>query len=727
MTHITQPLPVHVAPLIGRQADLRKILALIQTPSVRLVSILGTGGVGKTRLALELARLLSDRFRGGAVFIPLARLSTIDELLPALAGVLGVQLLPGADLQQAFLKHLAGSEILLVLDNFEHLLDEARLISAILASSPQVKVLITSREKLNLEAETLYHLSGLELPPQDDLENVQDYGAVSLFLQKANQVQPGFSLNAANIASVIQICHLVDGNALGILLAAAWLEHFAPTEIAKEICTSFDLLSAEMRDVEPRHFSMRAVFDSSFNRLDQHLQTIFQRLSVFRGGFDLAAASAVADADLRTLIALVDKSLLVRDLQTGRYELHELLHQYASEKLADTGDLENVLALHAKYYITFVCQRKKRLMSSSQATALDEIEADFDNIRQAWAVVIQERDFTSAQAALPGLYAFCDMRSRFYEGEALFRLARDGLAPYTGESSHTAFTLIVLSWYDMWTYIEHFESFDEISTQAQECLKHGISTHNSQATAASFVLLGAIAEDQHDFRTALQYYKDGMRADPLLDDYYWVIMRIGLCHQALKEYPEAIGAFRTSLQRGRETGERVKTGWSLLNIGDTLLLQGSPADAERHLEQACVLFGEVGTRVGVLWSNYSLSRAAIALGDRARGGELAERARQLAQKIHSAAWMTKMEDLFHQLDSQIPQNDGERKNQHAETFSIRELEVLQLLKSDLNGPEIARRLVISLNTVRYHTKNIYRKLGAGTRLEAIRRAKELGL
>jgi len=723
----THPFPIRLTPFVGRQPDLTRIQDLFLNPSVRLVTILGTGGIGKTRLSLELARVLNNRFRQGAVFIPLAQLSTVDELLPAIAGAVGVQLPPGGELQQAVLAHLANQETLLILDNFEHLLDKAALILDILVNCPQVKVLITSREKLNLEVEILYHLGGLQLPPQSKLDDVKDYDAICLFLQKATQVRPGFSLDADNTSTVIRICQLVDGSPLGILLAAAWLEYFSPAEITAEICRNLDFLSHESRDAEHRHFCMRAVFDSSFNRLDENLQAIFMKLSVFRGGFDLPAAKAVAGADMMTLIALMDKSLLARDSQTGRYELHELLRQYASERLESASDRENVLAAYMEYYIAFVCQREGQLISPSQTAALDEIQVDFDNIRQSCAAVIDKWDSASVRAVIPGLYAYCDMRSRFYEGEAIFRLASERLAPQAGESPNSAWALALLSWYDMRAYIEPFEGFEEITHRAQICLERAISMHDGKAAAASLVLLGAITEDQCDFKTAIHYYKRGMEFHPLLDDAYFVNMRIALCYQALRDYEEAIQAFQISFQRGQETGERVKMGWSLFNIGDTLLMQENPTEAWSYLEQACTLFEEVGTVLGLLWCKYSSSRAAIALGDLAYGRELAEAAGQLARQIHSASLIIKTDRLLHQIDPVLPQDVRKAKNQDDEVFSPRELEVLQLLKSELNGPGIAERLVVSLNTVRYHTKNIYRKLGANTRLEAIRRAKELGL
>jgi predicted ATPase/DNA-binding CsgD family transcriptional regulator len=669
---------------------------------------------------------LKDRFHDGAVFVPLAQLGSIDELLPALAGALRVHLPPGGDLLQALLDRLAGQQLLLVLDNFEHLVDEAALICDILANGPQVKVLVTSREKLNLGAETLFHLGGLELPPPGDLRNVGQYDSLRLFLQKAAQARPGFSLNTDITPPVVRICQLVDGNPLGILMAAAWLEHFSPAEIAGEISDGLDFLSCHLRDAEPRHCCMRAVFDSSFERLDEHLRAVFPKLAAFRGGFDLPAARAVAGADLGTLMALVDKSLLARDADTGRYELHELLRQYAGERLAASSDHQGVLGAFVGYYLAFVRQRETRMISDSAPRALDEVQADFDNIRQAFARIIENRDLDSARAALPGLYAFCDMRSRFYEGEALFRMASEGLAPRTGERPEPPWGLALLSWFDMRGYIEGFDSWEGITSQAQSCLQQSRAMDDAQGTAACLVLLGTIAQRQADYKAAIRDYELAMLSYPPLDDVYWVNMRIGISRQALGDYPGAIEAFRISLQRGKDTGP-VRRGWSLLNIGDTLLLQGEPAEAGRTLEQARSLFEAVGTTVGVLWSDYSLSQVALQLGDLGRARERAEAAGEHARRIHSASWIRKTDDLHHRIDPQVPAAQGATKDQGHEPFSPRELEVLQLLRSDLNGPAIAQRLVVSLNTVRYHTKNIYRKLGASTRLEALQRAKELGL
>ncbi len=237
------------------------MLLLLEDPSVRLITLSGVGGVGKTALALELASRSQDRFEHGVAFVPLAQLSSVEDLLPALADALDVQLAPSGDLQQGVMDQLSNLQILLVLDGFELLLDEAVLLRELLVAAPRLKILVTSREKLNLEAETLYNLGGLELPSTDDPDVAPGCDALRLFVQRARQVRPAFSLTGSNTPSVVRICRMVDGNPLGILLAASRVEHFSPTEIAAEAEHSLDFLTKSLRDVEPRHSCLRAVFE----------------------------------------------------------------------------------------------------------------------------------------------------------------------------------------------------------------------------------------------------------------------------------------------------------------------------------------------------------------------------------------------------------------------------------------------------------------------------------
>lgn len=720
------PLPQDLTPFIGRQQELAELRRLFASAENRLISILGPGGAGKTRLALELAASLHAQFQHGIVFIPLAHLRTPTEFLPAVVTALEIYLPLGGDLRQAVLEHLGPKQLLLIFDNFDNLLDMALLVRDFLAHAPQVKVLVTSRQKLNLQGEILYHLSGLHLPPSTAQENLASYDAIRLFIQRAQLARPGFSLDDYNASPVAQTCRLVDGMPLGILLAAAWMEHFSPHEIANHISRSLDFLSQELRDIPERHRSMRAVFDASFDRLTAEQQSLFGKLAVFRGGFDLPAAAAVTGAEMKLLFSLVEKSLLQRDPDAARFDLHELLRQYAMQKLAQAGDQESTHTAHAAYYLSLVHQLEEQLKSSSQSQALDAIQTDFDNISLAWSWAVDHRDLRAIQLAAPPLYAFCDMRSRYHEGEALFQAVRRGCSPASSEKPHPAWALGLLSWYDLLAAAEKLAAVREVASQAELCLAQSMERLGPQGLAASQVLLGAIAQDRQDYPAAIRYYRQGMQLYPQLDDFYWVTMRIGLCCQASQDYQSAVHYFGESYRRGSELGERVKMAWALLNLGETSALQGDRSQAEQYLLDSRQLFQQVGTLVGVLWTDYSLSRLALEQGQLDRSRELAESALQIARHIHSASWLAKVDHLFAQVGLSTGSSTPIAPSIY-EPLSQRELEVLSLLKSDLSGPEIAQRLYVTLNTVRYHSKNIYRKLQVNNRREATRRALELGI
>ncbi len=721
----SEGLPIEITPFIGRQGELARLQELLRDPAVRLIALVGPGGVGKTRLAWEATAKLQAVFAQGIIFVPLAHLNTPAELLPALLEALNIQLPLGGDLRRAILDDLNSQHTLLILDNFEHLLDGALLVHEILAAAPRVKVLVTSREKLNLQGEVIYHLQGLGLPPLLAAGQVGDYDAVRLFIQKACQASPDYRLNDHDVPAVVRLCRLVDGMPLGILLAAAWMEQFSPQEITAQVEGDFDFLESQGRNTPPRHRSLRAVFDSSFSRLDGSLQTVFIRLAVFRAGFFLPAAAAVAGAELQSLLALVNKSLLSRDPATARYYLHELLSQYIAEKHT-TEEYQSLRSAHSRYYLELLNHHEATLKSGSQLAALDALQADFENIRHAWQWAVEQRDEPAIQRSTKSLYAFCDMRCRFYEGEALFRLAWQGLSPLTGQPPSSVLSLVLLSWIDLHSYIEKLAPSDELASLAQACYEQAKLAGNLEALAPSLVVLGALAEKQLNYPAAIQYYERGLQADPGLDDFYWINLRIGLCYQLMSEYPLALQSFNRSLQRGKTLGERVKIGWSLFNSGETLLLQGDVTGAEEYLSQAHDFFHETSTSVGILCSKYSLSRAALAADDPIRAKMLAEAALQIAGQIHSAAWANKVNDLLELIADKQPTELPGLSPSLVEPLSSRELEVLQLLKTDLSGPEIAHRMTVSLNTVRYHTKNIYQKLQVNTRREALRRAVELG-
>jgi predicted ATPase/DNA-binding CsgD family transcriptional regulator len=392
-------LPVQTTPLVGRTEEITDIAELLANPRVRLVTLLGPGGMGKTRLALEVGwRLVEPEafgtpwvlFPDGVYFVPLQPLDSPDDVLWTVADAVSYPFQSdGRDPQQQLLDFFQEKRRLLVMDNFETVLEGADLVSAILQAAPGVQVLVTSREALNLNAETVYSLEGLPVP--EPVKGVLDYDAAQLFMQGAQRARADFELQPDEGQSLTRICRLVEGMPLAILLAAAWVEVLSLPDIADEIAHSFDFLTAEMRDAPRRQWSIRAVFEPTWQRLSERERDVFMLLSVFHGGCTRQAAQAVAGASLPVLQVLVNKAVLSLT-SSGRYEIHELLRQYAGDRLVSEGDADEACDAHCTYYAGFMRAREGDLKGGDrQITALDEIESDLENVRAAWAWAVEQR------------------------------------------------------------------------------------------------------------------------------------------------------------------------------------------------------------------------------------------------------------------------------------------------------------------------------------------------
>ena len=440
--------PVHPAPFIGREKELGEIIHLLRESPYRLITLLGPGGSGKTRLALQIGATL-DRdagapFRDEIWFVPLAPLMTPESILGGIAQSLGLPgHVSGSDAQDVFFSEIRGREMLLILDNFEHLLnaDSINLITEILSASPRTSIVVTSRERLNLEAEFVFPVGGLDVPAEEELLSFREgtpvfrtFDALQLFEQCATREQPDFKLTEENYRSVIDICKVVQGMPLAIELAASWVEIYSPQEIYQEIVRSLDFLQNDWRDLPDRQRSLRAVFDSSWGLLDKTTRPVIKALSIFRSSFTREAAQAISGASAKALLDLSHKSWIQR-LSNGRYQIHELLRQFAFEKLeSEKATFALVMKQYANYYAAYAAGLWEDMKGANQQRAFFGMETEFDNIHGAWAwlVSVNERE-TAIQNMLPILFHYAELRGK---APTLIHMLDQALASLSSSRQH---------------------------------------------------------------------------------------------------------------------------------------------------------------------------------------------------------------------------------------------------------------------------------------------------
>ena len=440
-------LPGLLTPFIGRELELTSLTQLLRDPKCRLLTIIGPGGIGKTRLAIEIATRHKDVFPDGTWFVPLAPLRSPAFLVSAIADGLNFRFQDPTKPKGQLLNYLQDKRALLVLDNAEHLLDGIELFVEILEGSSQVKLLVTSRERLNLLSEWVFEIQGLPVPPNDQAEQFQKYSSVELFLKSAQRTQPDFMLREDERRWVTQICKIIEGLPLGIELSAAWVGLLSVEEIAKEIARNLDFLSVPLRDIPERHRSLRATLDHSWNLLDPEEKVILSRLSVFQGSFRRKAAEEICGANLVILSSLKDKSLL-RRTERERFDLHELIHQYASSRLEeDPDEAERLKDKHAKYFALRLSEWEKALKSSKQTETLSEMADEIDNLRQAWKRMITCCELECGQNSLfsPDLFhnslfslsLFFEIRCRNWEAVSIFEEAVEYLQEARSSFNHS--------------------------------------------------------------------------------------------------------------------------------------------------------------------------------------------------------------------------------------------------------------------------------------------------
>jgi len=413
-------LPPEEGPLVGRDTELGEIIHHLSDPACRLLTLAGPGGIGKTRLAIEAARESLVRFSDGVHYVPLVAVRSGEFLPAALATALKITTFGQEDLKKQVAHFLREKEALLVLDNFEHLLAEADWLPALREEAPKVKFIVTSRESLGVKGEKVFHVKGLANPPDDSGQEIEKYGSVQLFLREARRAHPEYVLTEQERPYLIHLCKFLEGMPLGLRLAAVWVKTHPIEQIYGEIRKNRDFLTSLYGDVPERHRSLRAVFEHSWAMLGPTQKEILRKLSVFHGSFSVEGAEVVAGAPITQLALLTDKSVL-RKAESGRYEMHPLLKQYAEEKLEESVEVkEEVCQRHCLYYAGFAKEREGWLYSPRQKEAMEDVGREIEDIRDAWKWVLEKQLIDEREKFVEVLFHYYDMHGLYQEGLSVF-------------------------------------------------------------------------------------------------------------------------------------------------------------------------------------------------------------------------------------------------------------------------------------------------------------------
>ncbi len=621
-------LPPQPTPFVGRRAELAAAAGLLAAGDCRLLTVVGPGGAGKSRLAIALAEQLDLRFLDGVCFVPLAGLAQADELAPAMAAALGLTFGQGEPtaVVRSFLRQ---KELLLILDNAEHLPEAADWLGHLLGEAPELKLLVTSRERLNLRWEQVFTLGGLACPSPDPSADEPFSEAETLFQSAARRSETGFQLDADGRRAVAALCRLVDGLPLALELAGALVRQRSPAEIAASVARSAGTLSAPWRDVPARHRSVWATLDYSVSLLEEPARDHLIALGVFRGSFSAAMAREIAGPDPARLDELADKSLLRREGR-GRYGLHELVRQYAAEQLAARPERAALAARHSAAYAAQVKRLAPELRGAGIAAALDALERDHVDIQVAWERALVERDKALVDGLWAGQFYYHSLRGLLHRGREAFTAAREAFAD---PARRLRFT----------NYLGHFQRRLHEYDEAESTLRANAAAARRQGNAGmeAYALIelahlhvarGAVDEGQSMAEEGLARLETaGDAGNDLLHTH--ALMALGNVAMHRGDFEAARARQAACLELARRRGFVLIQADALSNLGILEGMTGQFAGARDLLRQSLALREAVGDLRGQGISLANLGLCALSEGDLDGAAEAFGRSLRLCDQI----------------------------------------------------------------------------------------------
>jgi len=634
-------LPIALTSFIGRTHELAEVGRLLAR--IRLLTLTGVGGCGKTRLALAAATMVLSEYSDGVWLVELAALTDAALVPQAVATTLGVREEPQRPLTATLLDALRFRDMVLVLDNCEHLIDAcAQLAQTLLGACPHLRILATSREALGVAGETTWLVPSLALPdPQlaPALEELAQVEAVQLFVERALAALPTFALTQANAPAVAQICQRLDGIPLAIELAAARIKVLAVEQITTRLDACFRLLTAGSRSALPRHQTLRAAIDWSYVLLSDLERAMFRRLSVFAGGWTLEAAEAVcagegvtADEVLELLAHLVDKSLVVVETPDGavRYRLLETVRQYGWDRLREAGEATAIRQQHAAYYVALAEMIEPKLRGVEQQAWLARLESEHDNLRAALEWSQAAEDGAQLGLRLAGALGwFWMMRGHLSEGRAW--LARVLAWPEAVRPT------LARAWGLNRAGFLASAQRDEIARALhEESLAISRALQDKAHIAWALSGLGNALREQDDYIQAAGQYEECLALFRELDDTWgcaWALLSLGGLARPQGDHARAGAWYEESLALFRKVGDRWNQARVLRGLGRVARAQGNYAQATKLLEESLVLLRELGDKAGMVRALTRLEEVAQDRGDHARAAVLYQESLTLLREL----------------------------------------------------------------------------------------------
>lgn len=632
-------LPVVATPFIGRDSDLEQVRAVLLHDQVRLLTLTGPGGIGKTRLALQVAADVLDSFSSGVFWVPLAAVRNSALVVPAIAEALALREEPGEPVMTTLTRYLASKELLLVLDNFEHVVDAAAEVSAILRATPKLCVLTTSREALLLQGEHLHDVPPLPLPAADDVASVEAADSVQLFLARARATGPEFGLTEANAVVIAEIVRRLDGVPLALELAAARVRELPPHALLRRLDSRLRILTSGSRDAEERQRTLRATIEWSYELLSLDEKKLFARLGVFVGGSRLDAAETVCDYDgtLSLLVfdgitSLLQKSLVRRrDDPDGepRYWMLETIREYALERLASGGDEAEVRLAGAEHFADQVERAAPELVGERQALWLDLLAADHDNLRSALATFAGRGLAEQRLQLATRLWRFWWLRGLLSEGRTVLA---DALAVASAASPSLQIEALgAAASFAMWQ-----GDYEAQRLLATESLNTARQFGDRRALALAVRGLALALDTCGQPEQALPLHEESLAIRREIGDPREIgVALAGLASaaRARGDHDRARKLWQESLPLLEQAGDRYARAISLFGLAFAALEQRRAEDVPAYLLEALTLSEELNYLEGIAYFLLGAAAFAVATGDAENGARLLGTAQRLSEEL----------------------------------------------------------------------------------------------